>query len=192
MSIVRSKPLTECATPFEAIAELMAGFEGADAIALDCEEVRPEEMPAIARELLVHQKHMTRTLNAHYGHPVDVHVMERHQEADLYSRKIFLTLQESSSIVEYGLVRLDFRYMSAAVRAAILQEHAPLGAILIAHNVLRRIQPRWFLRFPLGSAALHWFGCQTAGPLYGRLGTIYCNHEPAIELLEIVTAVQTK
>jgi hypothetical protein len=34
---------------------------------------------------------------------------------------------------------------------------------------------------------LHLFGdTQTTTPVYGRVGTIYCNGEPAIELLEIV------
>ena len=87
------------------------------------------------------------------------------------------------------VVRLDLRYMSTKVKTAILNEDIPLGAILTNHNVLRRIEPRWFLRFDESSPVLSWFACQTEGPLYGRLGTIYCNHEPAIEVLEIVTAV---
>jgi chorismate-pyruvate lyase len=188
--IVRTKPLAECATPHEALSELCAGFAGAENLTFDCQEVMPEEMPSLPRQLLVHQKHMTRTLHAHYGTPVDVHVQERHQDDNLYSRKIFLTLEETPLVVEHGLVRMDFRYMSAKVKASILEEHAPLGSILINQNVLRRIQPRWYLTFPRGSLVLEWFNCQTAGPLYGRLGTIYCNHEPAIELLEIVTAIQ--
>jgi hypothetical protein len=30
------------------------------------------------------------------------------------------------------------------------------------------------------------FGANNAGPLYGRIGTIYCDDEPCIEVLEIV------
>ncbi len=188
MSIVRSRPLAECVTPQQALTELFSGFDGAQSLKMDFLEVSPEEIPSAARQLLVHQKHMTWTLNAHYGVPVDVHVMERHRDNDLYSRKIFLTARESQTAVEYGLVRLDFRYMPHTVRDTILQEHAPLGSILINHNILRRIQPRWYLKFPKGSQILTWFDCQPAEDLYGRLGTIYCNGEPAIELVEIVTA----
>jgi hypothetical protein len=114
--------------------------------------------------------------------------MERHRENDLYSRKIFLTLKEKKTVVEYGLVRLNFRYMPEGVRDTILQEHAPLGSILINNNILRRIQPRWYLKFPRGSTILTWFNADPFEPLFGRLGTIYCNGEPAIELIEIVTA----
>jgi chorismate-pyruvate lyase len=186
MSIVRSRPLAECLTPQQALSELVFGFGGAEALKMDFLEVAPSEMPSTQRQLLVHQKHMTRTLNAHYGVPVDVHVMERHRDSDLYSRKIFLTARESQVVVEYGLVRLDFRYMPANVRDTILQEHAPLGSILINNNILRRIQPRWYLKFPKGSTILQWFNHSGNEDLFGRLGTIYCNGEPAIELLEIV------
>src|SRR5215212_3515832 len=87
MSIVRSKPLAECLTPQQALKELFTGFATADQLKMDFLEVSPEEIPSASRQLLVHQKHMTRTLNAHYGKPVDVHVMERHHDGDLYSRK---------------------------------------------------------------------------------------------------------
>ena len=189
MSIVRSRPLAECLTPQQALSELFFGFDGADSLKMDFLEISPEEMPSIPRQLLVHQKHMTRTLNAHYGVPVDVHVMERHRDGDLYSRKIFLTARESKVVVEYGLVRLDFRYMPHNVRDTILQEHAPLGSILINNNILRRIQPRWYLKFPAASTILKWFNHSGSEDLFGRLATIYCNGEPAIELVEIVTAV---
>jgi chorismate-pyruvate lyase len=171
------------------MSELFTGFTAAEQLKMDFLEVSPEEMPSASRQLLVHQKHMTRTLNSHYGKPVDVHVLERHHDGDLYSRKIFLTPREADTIVEYGLVRMDFRYMPHSVRDAILQEHAPLGSILINHNILRRIQPRWYLKFPKASTILTWFDCHPNEDLYGRLATIYCNGEPAIELVEIVTAV---
>jgi len=76
------------------------------------------------------------------------------------------------------------------VSEEIRQKRTPLGAILIAHNVHRRIKPRYFLRVPEGSAVLQVFGAQAAGPVYGRLGTIYCDNEPCIELLEIVVNVR--
>ena len=83
---------------------------------------------------------------------------------------------------------LNFRYMSDAVRNEILAKRTPLGAILINHNVHRRIKPRWFMRFAPRGPILNWFGETGDQPMYGRIGTIYCDEEPAIELLEIVTA----
>ena len=86
-------------------------------------------------------------------------------------------------------MRLDFRYMDDAVRDEILRKQMPLGAILIKHNVHRRIKPRFFLRFPPGGPVLRLFGATASRPLSGRLGTTYCDDEPAIELLEIVTGI---
>jgi hypothetical protein len=44
------------------------------------------------------------------------------------------------------------------------------------------------MRFAPGGPILNWFGETGDQPMYGRIGTIYCDEEPAIELLEIVTA----
>jgi len=52
-------------------------------------------------------------------------------------------------------------------------------------------KPRFFVRFPAGGPVLNLFGASETRPVYGRLGTIYCDEEPAIELLEIVTGVET-
>ena len=190
MSVTRTKLLAECNTAHEAMVELAQGLAGFSPALINFTEVQPEEMPQPARQLLVHTRHMTRVLSGYYGAPVDLHVLEsRYDGEDLYQRKIMLTVRETDRVVEYGVVRLDFRYMPKAVKEAILEEHAPLGSILINHNVMRRIQPRWYLSLPHGGGILNWFGCPTAGPLYGRIGTIYCEGEPALEVLEIVTAI---
>ena len=157
----------------------------------ECAVIQPEEIPHPDDQLLVHHEHMTVALERFHGSPVDVHVQDEHLDADgaLYTRKIILTPGNAPQTpVELGIVRLDFRYMDDAVRDEILRKRMPLGAILIKHDVLRRIKPRFFLRFPPGGPVLGGlFGdTTTAEPAYGRIGTIYCNDEPAIELLEIV------
>jgi hypothetical protein len=143
--------------------------------------------------LLVHHEHMTVALQRFHGSPVEVQVREEHLSADgdYYTRMISLAPAASPGrVVEWGIVRLDFRYMDAAVRDEILRKQMPLGAILIKHDVHRRVKPRFFLRFPPGGPVLRLFGAAESRPVYGRLGTIYCDEEPAIELLEIVTGVE--
>jgi hypothetical protein len=153
-----------------------------------CDVVQPDEIPFPQDQLLVHHDHMTIELQRHHGAPVRVHVMEEHLDGDLYTRKIKLTpTGHDDKVVEWGVCRLDFRYMARVVRDEILGKKLPLGAVLIKHDVLRRIKPRWFLRFPPGGPVMNLFGdTETTQPAYGRIGTIYCNGEPAIELLEIV------
>ena len=158
-----------------------------DGLSPQCVVVQPDEIPFPQDQLLVHHEHMTAVLERHHGEPVRVHVLEEHFDGDLYTRKISLTRGETDTVVEWGIVRLDFRYMDAEVRDEILRKQMPLGAVLIKHDVLRRVKPRWFLRFPPGGPVLGLFGdATTSQPAYGRVGTIDCNEEPAIELLEIV------
>ena len=181
----------EVPTAHATLMELCAPFlpTGA-AFEADCAVVQPEEIPHPDDQLLVHHEHMTVTLERFHGSPVDVHVQDEHLDTagELYTRRIFLTPRSAPrKPVEWGIVRLDFRYMDDAVRDEILRKQLPLGAILIKHEVHRRIKPRFFVRFPPGGPVLGLFGAKESRPVYGRLGTIYCDEEPAIELLEIVT-----
>src|SRR5688572_16461487 len=183
----------EVPTAHATLMELCAPFVAAgQSLEVDCAVVQPEEIPHPDDQLLVHHEHMTLALQRFHGSPVDVQVQDEHLDpaGELYTRRIVLTPHNAPQTpVEWGIVRLDFRYMDDAVRDEILGKQLPLGAILIKHNVHRRIKPRFFLRFPPGGPVLRLFGATETRPVYGRLGTIYCDDEPAIELLEIVTGI---
>jgi hypothetical protein len=187
MSTIANGKLSDSPVTESALVELCRPF-ATGAFEPQCAIVQPDEIPFPQDQLLVHHDHMTVVLERHHGTPVDVHVLDERLEGDLYTRKISLTpVGKPDRVVEWGIVRMDFRYMAQEVRAEILRKELPLGAILIKHDVLRRIKPRWFLRFPPGGPVLKLFGNPTtSNPAYGRIGTIYCNEEPAIELLEIV------
>ena len=186
MSTTTKSKLSDSPVTEAALLELCRPFTDQN-FRPQCAVVQPDEIPHPQDELLVHHEHMTVVLERHHGAAVQVHVLEEHLDGDLYTRKISLTRGESDTVVEWGIVRLDFRYMEPDVRDEILRKQMPLGAILIKHDVLRRIKPRWFLRFPPGGPVLGLFGdAGTTEPAYGRVGTIYCNEEPAIELRESV------
>ena len=156
----------------------------------ECSIVQPENIPNPQDDLLVHHDHMTVVLQKHHGSPVAVHVLEEQLEGEQYTRKISLTPVGSDKVVEWGIVRLHLKYMPEPARREILAKQSPLGAILIKHDVHRRVKPRYFLRVPEGSAVMKVFGAEYPEPVYGRLGTIYCEEAPCIELLEIVTNVK--
>jgi hypothetical protein len=149
--------------------------------------VHPDGIPAPHDQLLVHHEHMTIVLEKYHRSPVDLHVIENYLDAKYYTRMITLAARDTGKIVELGIVRLDLSYISPRVREEIVAKKLPLGAILIKHDVHRRIKPRYFLRFPAAGQVLGLFGINYPQPAYGRLGTIFCDGEPAIELLEIVT-----
>ena len=184
MTTVRKRQLDH-SNPQEALADLCEAFSEDRSWVSSCEAVEADDIPQPARGLLVHHRHMTATLKAHYGRDVELHVLADRLNGDQYARKILLTLPGRGDVVEVGIVRLDLRFTDEEVRSAILGRAAPLGAILIGHRVLTKVTPKWYLRFPADCSVMTFFG-QPRVEAFGRLATIHCNGDAAVELLEIV------
>src|SRR5262249_17334298 len=91
------------------LGELLSLFPTADDFR-SYEKITPEEMPSPYHELLVHEHHMTVTVEDYYGDRVDVVIHNRRHDGPYYARRIFLALQKSRRIVQYGLVRINLRY----------------------------------------------------------------------------------
>ncbi len=171
----------------DSLADLCGAFPDYHCEAEAVREVDAADMPEPYRRLLVHKRHMTLALSEHFGVAPNLYVMAERRNGSKYVRKIFLTAGNRSDSIELGVVRMDLDCLREDVADQILQRRLPLGEILTRHEVMRRIEPRSFLLFPRCSSVLGWFGHPRAGPFYGRLGTIYCNEHPAIDVLEIVT-----
>lgn len=154
--------------------------------------VPASKVPPPYHGLLVHQHHMTVTVEKFYGDMVNVAILDRRKQGYSYARKILLTLQKSGQVVQYGIMRIHLDYCSADVQKQIIAGKTPLGRILIEHNVLRRIEPTAFLHIIPGPAMVEWFGLHKPLPTYGRLAIIHCDEQPAVELLEIVAPVPAK
>ena len=152
----------------------------------DVAQVAPESMSDVYRKLLAHEHHMTVTVESHYGELVDVQVLESMHVGQYYSRKILLTKQSDRSVVQFGIVRLNFEYLGADVQREIVGEGPPLGRILIDRNVLRRVELSELWKVAAGQDLAELFGIETGSEAWGRTGWIHCNGEPAIELLEVV------
>ena len=151
-------------------------------------EVEPDEMPEAPRRLLNHHAHMTVTVESFHQSSVDVEVLEDRADQDTYWRKILLRRQSDGGVVQFGIVRLDFRYVSEPVRREIEEQGTPLGRVLINHDVLRKVELHSLWRVAPGPELRELLGLTTDEPVYGRTALIYCNGEPAVELLEIVTS----
>jgi hypothetical protein len=148
--------------------------------------VSASQVPPPYYGLLVHEHHMTVTVEAHHRRLVDVKVLDKYQAGDIYARKILLALQGTGRVVQFGLMRIHLNYCSPIVRQGILSEKTPLGRVLIENNVLRRIEPTAYLQILPGPAMMRWFDLDTPRETYGRLAIIHCDHKPAVDLLEIV------
>jgi chorismate-pyruvate lyase len=170
------------------LISLFAQFPPADDLP-NFELIHAEASPSLPpsfRALLAHEHHMTVTVEEYHADLVDVHLLASRLDGSSYTRKIILTLQHSGKVVLFGIVRINLDYCSPPVRKAILAGVTPLGRILIEHNVLRRIEVTAYLKIEPGPLQLQWFKLDKPQPLFGRLGFIYCDDQPAVELLEIV------
>ena len=156
------------------------------------EEVSGEQVPEPCHRLLVHEHHMTVTVEAFHGSLVDVMVLDKKVTPTHYAREILLVRRKDQHVVQYGIVRLKLSYLEEAVQQEILSEEVPLGRALINHGVLRRIDLKSVYKVTPGEALCELFGLDSSHITYGRTALIYCNNEPAIELLEIVTPVEEK
>ena len=168
------------------LTSLCHGFQDDNLSTECCESIDPETLPEVYRTLLVHHGHMTTALESHYGAPVDLRVLRSEHREESYRRMILLTLRGTDRVVEFGVVRLNLAVISEQVREEILTHKAPLGDVLIRHDILRKVEPKWYLHVPGDCPWTRYLGSHEA---YGRLGVIYCDDEPAIEMLEIVATV---
>jgi chorismate-pyruvate lyase len=147
------------------------------------------EMPEPYRSLLVHTHHMTVTVERFYGDLVDVEVDEVTRFGDRYARKIFLRLQQSQRVVQFGIVSIQLPMLNAVVRAEILAGEIPLGRVLIQHDVLREVQPVGYFRVILNEALARRMNMTLGSVSYGRLGVITTDGQPAIRVAEILTPI---
>jgi chorismate-pyruvate lyase len=153
------------------------------------EEVAADEMPRDYQSLLAHRNHMTVTVEEYHHSPVNVRVLATRLNGQHYARKILLCRQSDGRVVQAGIVRLNFHHVSDEVRREVESQSAPLGRILIQHNVLREVRLLKLWRVALGADLARLFGLPLGEITYGRTALIDCNGEPAVELLEIVAPV---
>ena len=149
------------------------------------EHVASSLTPEPYKKMLVHDQHMTVTMEAYYKSQVDVKILDRKLDGEIYSRKILLLKAGTDKVVQFGIVRFNFRYVTQEVRDEIVKGETPLGRILINHNILRHIDLGAVLKLTAGSALAEHLQMEPGGITYGRLATIFCNHQPAVDLLEV-------
>ncbi|MCA9059442.1 MAG: hypothetical protein KDA85_13135 [Planctomycetaceae bacterium] len=152
---------------------------------LSAEHVAREATPEPYHRMLVHEHHMTITMEAYHDCTVDVDVLDSRFENELYLRKIILRKSGTDNSVQYGIVRFNFDYVTPAVREEILAQKTPLGRVLIQHNVLRHIDLGAIIRFTAGAGMSKYLPIEPGQVTYGRMATIFCNGAPAVDLLEI-------
>lgn len=157
---------------------------------------QPDSMPEPFKGLLKHEAHMTVTVEAFHGCPVDVQVhatkygqrevTEAEKASRWYAREITLHRQSDGSPVQYGIVRLNIDLLAPEVWEEIRSEQIPLGRVLIEHGVLREVELCELWEVVAHQHLANLLGVPSGSTVYGRTARIFCDYLPAIELLEIV------
>lgn len=152
---------------------------------LTAEHVAREATPEPYHRMLVHEHHMTVTMENYHDCSVDVEVVDSRYEENLYCRKILLSQQGTGKNVQFGIVRFNFKFVTDAVKQEIESEKIPLGRVLIQHNILRHIDLGAIVKFEAGPGLSRYLQMEVGAETYGRMATIFCNGSPAVDLLEI-------
>ena len=139
-----------------------------------------DSIPEPQRSLLHHEMHMTATVEKFHSSPVSVEVLRQSRQGHAYCREICLRRNSDNRIVQYGIVRLNFRHLAEDVQSEIEGQGKPLGRILIEHDVLRRVKLLSLYEIKPSELLKSKTGCPS-DRLFGRTAIIYCNDEPAIE-----------
>ena len=180
-------PLHEpCNGPCISAAELIGIYYRDFSLLGKFERVENQTVANVYRKLLDHTNHMTVTVESHHGDSVDVQVLRSDFLGEHYRREILLKTQKSKVVVQYGIVRLNTKFLADKPRNEILEQRLPLGRVLIENNVLRKIELFDLLRVECGPVLADLFGVLVGTVTYGRTALIHCDDEPAIELLEVV------
>lgn len=179
-------PDSPCTGPCISASELIGIYYHEPSLLGHFEIVDRRSVPDVYRRLLDHSNHMTVTVELHHSDSVDVEVLRSDNVDGHYRREILLKTHAKKHVVQYGIVRLYTKYLAEKPRLEILSQHKPLGRVLIEHNVLREIELFDLLRVECGQILSKVFDVPLGTVTYGRTALIHCNHEPAIELLEVV------
>jgi chorismate-pyruvate lyase len=181
----------ESTPPAVELDELISLFYPDRAQLGDFAERAVEQCAETYRRLLAHQAHMTVTVERRHRCEVDVEVLASHKTESHYLRKIILRRKVDGRVVQFGIVRLALAALQPDVRDEIMAQKIPLGRVLINHNVMRHVQLNSLWQVACGPELCELFGVERAHVTYARTALIYCDGEPAVELLEIVAPDDT-
>ena len=171
--------------PLDELRSLTNLFPASEPLFVKAEHLPSALTPEPYKTLLVHDQHMTVAMETHHGGSVDVRVVAQKLDGLVYAREILLLKHGTDRVVQYGIVRFNLSYVTEDVRREIIAGQIPLGRILINHNVLRHIDLGAILEIEAGPRLASHFGMPVGGVTYGRLATIFCNRQPAVDLLEV-------
>ncbi len=147
--------------------------------------VSPSEIPLPFRTLLVHERQMTPTLEAHWG-PLVLRVLWTAKEGTSYFRRVLLAHEHSGRPVEMGAIRIDLNAFAPAIRTRILRNNIPFGRLLRESGVEYVSRPQVFLSITPNSELMGVFWMREPRALFGRRTDVLINRRKVGDIVEIL------
>jgi chorismate-pyruvate lyase len=149
------------------------------------EPVLVDKLPDDYRTLLAHNDHMTVALEAFHKSLVDVRALAEWRDDASYARSSLLSRQTDGAVVQFGMMRIWLADLPSAAQQEIISRSAPLGRVLIRHNLLREVELITLWRINPGPELKKHLELSDSAPIYGRSAQILVDERPTVQLLEI-------
>lgn len=149
-------------------------------------------VPPPYRDLLVHDRDMTTTLEDRFGGPISLRLLEVRRDGSWLRRQVVLLRDADERPVEYGAIRIDLSAFAPGAVRSIIECRRPLGAILHEHKVEHQCRPSAFFRFRSDPTTRSVFALRRDTTLYGRHTLLYDGGERTLaEVVEILPPIES-
>jgi chorismate-pyruvate lyase len=166
------------------VAYTRAGLEPPSATA-----IAPNAIPQPYRALLVHQRDMTLTLEAHFGGRVVLRPLSTFISGPWYYRRVLLAQEYSGRPVEMGAIRMKLAALPRTVQAEIRRNEVPLGRILRDGGVDFTSVPREFFAVEPNAEMMGVFWMREPRTLYGRRTEVLLDGKAIGDIVEVLPLV---
>ena len=166
------------------IAYARAGLEPPAATA-----IAPDAIPQPYRSLLVHQRDMTLTLEAHFGGRVALRPLATFTIGAWYYRRVLLAQEYSGRPVEMGAIRMKLAALPRKVQVEIRRNRVPLGRLLRDAGVDFTSMPREFFEVVPNPEMMGVFWMREAKTLYGRRTEVLLDSRAIGDIVEVLPLV---
>lgn len=178
-------PLTrQFADLFHPLADF---YSEQDVMSLHIQPIEGDAVPAPYHDLLVHEKDMTSTLEAHFDTTFRLHVLDKHVETSQLTRQVVLVSEADDRPVEFGAIRIRLDRFEGALRETIVACKRPLGSILNEAGLAFHCHPNAYFTFQSDEIAQRAFQLDEGHILYGRHNRLVDGDEAILaEVVEIL------
>jgi hypothetical protein len=164
-------------------------FYGIGSIRPQITFLAPEELPAQAHHLLVHDSDMTPRLRDYHASPITLTVQGKGRIADYYVRAVVLGKATDGRAVEFGAIGIHLNHLSPQAQQMVLAESAPFGAILEQLAITHTAHPRGYFRIVIDQRLADLLQAQQGDVLYGRCNELRAaDGQLLAEVVEVLPA----